>query len=128
VKLLLDTCAFIWLTQEPAKLSSTAQAAIDDPANELLFSHASAWEMHLKHHAGKLNLPESSRAWIPQQMRTWKIQGFPIDIGAIHRTSDLAHIHLDPFDRMLAAQALENALAIVSPDDTFPKYGVRAIW
>ena len=56
--LLLDTCAFIWLTQEPAKLSAAVRAAIDDPANTLAFSHASVWEVHLKHHAGKLNLPD----------------------------------------------------------------------
>lgn len=44
--LLLDTCAFIWLTQEPEKLSAAAQAAINDSSNSLVFSHASAWEIH----------------------------------------------------------------------------------
>ena len=44
--LLLDTCAFIWRTQEPEKLSAAAQAAINDSLNSLVFSHANAWEIH----------------------------------------------------------------------------------
>ena len=126
--LLLDTCAFIWLTQEPAKLSAVAQAAIDDSANILVLSQASAWEMHLKHHAGKLSLPDPPRQWIPRQMAAWKIQEKAITLQAIHRTSDLPDLHRDPFDRMLIAQAMEENLTIVSPDQFFPGYGVKMIW
>ena len=126
--LLLDTCAFIWLTQEPAKLSAAARSAIDDPANTLAFSHASVWEMHLKHQAGKLNLPDSPRHWLPQQMTAWNIREWPIRLAAIQRTSDLPDLHRDPFDRLLVAQSLEDGLAIVSPDPFFPGYGVTVVW
>ena len=126
--LLLDTCAFIWLTQESAKLSAAARSAIDDPANTLAFSHASVWEMHLKHHAGKLNLPDPPRQWIPQQMAAWNIREWPVRLAAIQRTSDLPDLHRDPFDRLLVAQSLEDGLAIVSPDPFFPGYGVTVGW
>ena len=128
VRLLLETCAFIWLTQEPGKLSAAAQAAINDPANSLAFSHAIAWEMHLKHHAGKLILPEPPRQWIPQQLAEWRIAELAIDLDAIHKTSDLPTIHRDPFDRLIIAQALEQGLSVVSPDQCFPDYGVPVVW
>lgn len=126
--LLLDTCAFIWLAQEPAKLSPAARAAIDDPTNDLLLSHVSAWEMHLKHHAGKLTLPDPPRQWIPQQMAAWRIQELPLRLAAIHRTADLQDEHRDPFDRLLAAQAFEDALAVVSPDPFFSRCGATVVW
>jgi len=126
--LLLDTCAFIWLTQEPQRLSATAQSAIDDSANLLVFSHVSIWEMHLKHMAGKLFLPEPPRQWIPLQLAAWTISELPLHLNAIQRTSDLPPIHRDPFDRMLVAQALEAGFGIISPDDFFPDYGVPVVW
>jgi PIN domain nuclease of toxin-antitoxin system len=126
--LLLDTCTFIWLTQEPGKLSATAQPAIDDSGNRLFLSHVSAWEMHLKHQAGKLFLPASPRQWIAQQLAAWKAAELPIELNAIHRTSDLPDIHRDPFDRLLAAQALEASLTIVSPDAPLSLLGAARIW
>ncbi len=126
--LLLDTCVFIWLTQEPGKLSVAAQSAINDPANSLVFRHASAWEIHLKHHAGKLILPEPPKQWIPQQIGAWKISELVIQLNAIQRTSDLPEIHRDPFDRLLVAQAMEEGLSLVSPDEFFPGYGVPVVW
>jgi len=61
--LLLDTCALIWLTSEPAQLSEAASTAINDPAAVLHISHASLWEITLKHCAGRLALPDSPRKW-----------------------------------------------------------------
>ena len=83
MRLLLDTCSFIWLTQEPSKLSPAAQSAINDPSNSLALSHPSAWEMHLKHHSGKLTLPQPPRQWIRQQLAEWRIAELTIQLEAI---------------------------------------------
>lgn len=48
MRLLLDTCTFLWLAQEPDRLSLTSRDAIDHSQNELFLSHASIWEMYLK--------------------------------------------------------------------------------
>ena len=84
--------------------------------------------MHLKHHSGKLNLPDPPRQWIPQQLAAWNIREWPIRLAAIQRTSDLPDLHRDPFDRLLVAQSLEDGLAIVSPDPFFSGYGVTVVW
>ena len=46
----------------------------------------------------------------------------------MERLESLPHHHRDPFDRMMAAQALERGLTIVSADPLFEKYGVERIW
>lgn len=54
MNLLPDTCTLIWLTCELRQLSAPAAAAINDPDSVLYVSHASLWEIILKHSAGKL--------------------------------------------------------------------------
>ena len=61
MRLLLDTCVFLWLATEPARLSRVAIAALDDEQNELFLSDASVWEIALKYQAGKLPLPDAPR-------------------------------------------------------------------
>ena len=56
VKVLLDACTLIWLTQEPEMLSDSGRKAIDDPAILLLVSHASVWEIALKIQSGKFTV------------------------------------------------------------------------
>ena len=55
MNLLLDTCTLIWLASEPERLGAEAAAVIDDPASVLHVSHASLWEIAVKHGAGKLS-------------------------------------------------------------------------
>ena len=128
MKLLLDTCVFLWLTETPSEISRAAKRAIDDPANELWLSHASVWEVHLKHLAGKLRLPEKPRQWFAQQLAAWGMRDLPLDLESLHLTSDLPPVHKDPFDRLLVAQVRTHRLYLVSPDKLFPEYGIKAIW
>jgi PIN domain nuclease of toxin-antitoxin system len=128
MRLLLDTSAFIWLTNEPGKLSLPAAGAIDDPTNDLVLSHASVWEICLKHLTGKLQLPSKPRTWISQQMAVWQIEAWPLELESLYRTNELPRLHKDPFDRSLVAQAQIYGFTIVSPDPCFPSYGVSVIW
>jgi PIN domain nuclease of toxin-antitoxin system len=128
MKLLLDTCVFIWLASAPDKLSAAAKRAINDNRNELWLSHASIWEIHLKHLAGKLTLPEKPRLWFQRQMTVWSVKDRPLDLESLHLTSDLPPVHKDPFDRLLAAQAATHNLTLVSPDEFFPQYGMKVLW
>lgn len=57
MRLLLDTCVFLWLATEPSRLTQKATVALDDEQNELFLSDASIWEITLKLKAGKLPLP-----------------------------------------------------------------------
>ena len=128
MNLLLDSCTLIWLASEPGQLSGAASAAIDDPASVLHVSHASLWEIALKHGAGKLSLPDAPRAWWSEQVRRWGLIELPLTAEALLAGSELPAHHKDPFDRVILAQAQIAGLRVVSPDGAFPAYGVPLIW
>ena len=109
-------------------ISRIAKKAIDDPGNELWLSHVSIWEVHLKHLAGKLKLPENPRLWFSRQLAIWAVRDRPLDLESLHLTSDLPLVHRDPFDRLLVAQSQTHRLSLVSPDKFFPDYGIQVVW
>lgn len=128
MRVLLDTCTFIWLALEPARLSSPAVAVINDPANDLFLSDVSVWEITLKNTAGKLTLPDSPRHWIPSRRSFFGLVPLPIAESHILRTADLPQVHPDPFDRLLAAQSLEAGFTILSPDAALSTLQAARMW
>jgi PIN domain nuclease of toxin-antitoxin system len=129
LRYLLDTCTFIWLAAQPNRLSDPAREAIDRQTNELFFSHVSAWEIHMKHFAGKLVLPQKPRLWIAQQVRARQVTECAIDLEVIHHTSDLPPRHKDPFDRLLMAQSFVHDFTIITPDPAFRVYPqLKLLW
>ena len=128
VNLLLDTCAMIWLTLPKGKLSALATRHINNPANILFLSDVSIWEICLKHSAGKLPLPEPPRRWLPEQLEFFQIQSLSLEQDAIYSSCELPRIHRDPFDRLLAAQAIEENMTLLSPDEPLSLLGAARIW
>jgi PIN domain nuclease of toxin-antitoxin system len=128
VKYLLDTCTFLWVAQQPGMLSPAASAVIDDAANELYVSDVSIWEITLKHSAGRLPLPAAPRKWIPDKFAYHQLQNLSLDHAAIYRSGDLPRVHPDPFDRLLAAQAIEAGMTILSPDTPLSLLGASRVW
>jgi PIN domain nuclease of toxin-antitoxin system len=128
VNLLLDSCTLIWLASEPARLSQAAAGAINATETILHISHASLWEITLKHGTGKLTLPVAPRQWWTEQVGKWGLVELPLTAEALLRGSKLPAHHKDPFDRVILARALMHDLAFVSPDGAFRPYGVRVVW
>lgn len=127
MRLLLDTCTFLWLTGGGV-LSGPAAAAIRTPANDVLLSAISAWEIALKYHMGKLRLPESPERLIPARRASRGIASLEFDEASALQSLKLPPLHRDPFDRMIIAQAIAHGLAIVTPDPAVAQYPVRVIW
>lgn len=128
MNLLLDSCTLIWLASEPARLSQTATAAIDAPGSTLHVSHASLWEIALKHGAGKLVLPQAPRLWWTEQIAKWGLIELPLTAEVLLRGSELPLHHKDPFDRVIIAHALMHNFAVVTPDPAYPPYGGQIVW
>lgn len=127
MKLLLDTCTFLWLTGGTT-LPPAASAAIADPANEVFLSAVSAWEVVLKHGRGRLPLPDDPTRLIPARRASRGVTSLPFDEESALHSSRLPPLHKDPFDRMLIAQAIAHGLAIVTPDPLIAQYPVRVVW
>ena len=128
MRILLDTHALIWWLAGDAQLSGAARAAIEDEANEIFVSAASAWEVTTKHRLGKLPGAGPLAVDFAREVRA---QGFaPLSITLEHGqvAGSLPTEHRDPFDRMLVAQAREDKLALISNEKTFDGLGVTRIW
>ena len=128
MRLLLDTHALIWFVGGNTALSGTARQAIEDPENEIFVSAASAWEIATKNRLGKLpNLGPLANDVSAVLLRL----GFaPLSISVAEgeAAGRLPGPHRDPFDRMLIAQALAEALTLVSNERLFDRYGVSRLW
>ena len=124
MRLLLDTHAFIWWDGEPNRLSARVRTLCADPANELFFSVASAWEMQIKMQLGKLALRMPLQYVIERQVQDG-LRVLDVSLPHIFELQHLPPHHGDPFDRMIVAQALAHDLTLVSSDRNIRKYGVR---
>jgi PIN domain nuclease of toxin-antitoxin system len=128
VKVLLDTCAFLWATLSPSALSSTAQEIIADPGNVILVSAASAWEIATKVRIGKLPGAEKLEQDFVPVMAKAGYTPLPIGIEDALRAGRLVAEHRDPFDRMIAAQALALDIQVLSPDTQLDLFAIRRVW
>jgi PIN domain nuclease of toxin-antitoxin system len=128
VKLLLDTCAFLWFQADSTHLSPTAHAAILDPTNEVYLSAVSVWEIARKYALGRISLPSHPSTLIPAVRKDSGIESLSLTETDALAAEKLQLFHKDPFDRMLIAQALMGGLSIVTPDRAFEDYPVRVIW
>jgi len=128
MRLLLDTCALLWFLTNDLRLSATAKAAIEDPANERWLSPISLLEIALKVRLGKLRLHAPFGALLPAQLLANDIHLLPLETSHIELLTTLPLHHRDPFDRLLAATAFTEGMTLVSPDVTFNAYGVTRLW
>jgi PIN domain nuclease of toxin-antitoxin system len=128
VRLLLDTCTFLWILSGSTELSATAREVYADPGNETFLSAASVWEIVVKHRLGRLTLPAPPDALVPRERAARGIEPLPLDEEAALHLARLPDLHGDPFDRMLVAQALVSGLTIVTPDNLVRQYPARTLW
>jgi PIN domain nuclease of toxin-antitoxin system len=128
MRLLLDTCTFLWLIIDDESLTDRVKDLFVNPDNEVFLSVVSAWEIAVKCSIGRLDLPEDPRLYIPEQREKHGIQSLSLDEASSLQVSSLPKVHNDPFDRMLISQALIHGLTILSPDELIKKYPVRILW
>jgi PIN domain nuclease of toxin-antitoxin system len=128
VRVLLDTCTFVWLCAEPSRLSAVARQTLDRRDVQSVLSHVSLLEITLKWSAGKLGLPSPPRQWIGEQVEVWRMELLPITPDEIYRASELPKIHADPFDRLLVATAISRRISLLTPDEWLKRYPVSCLW
>jgi PIN domain nuclease of toxin-antitoxin system len=128
MKILVDTCTFLWIASDSPHLSKTAAAVFLDGSNERFLSAASAWEIGIKYSIGRLPLPEKPDVFVPRIREASGIESLDMDeVSALH-AGRLPNLHSDPFDRMLIAQAIVHGMTILTPDTQIERYGVRVLW
>ena len=128
MRLLLDTCTFLWIATDAKELSSRVRSLFEDPDNEVHLSAVSAWEIGLKHGLGRLHLPEAPDSFVPRYREAHGISPLPLGEGEALQVGKLPPHHSDPFDRMLVCQAIVGCLTILTPDPEIARYPVQVAW
>lgn len=128
MRLLLDTHALIWWSEQPEKLTSRVYEACHDPNNGLYLSVASVWEMQIKAAKGKLVLRLPLEDIVATQQRENGIEILPVKLPHLWKLGELPPLHGDPFDRLLVAQTKAEDMFLVSADRVFSEYPVKLFW
>ena len=128
MKLLLDTCTFLWWSAGASRVPRAVRSAVSDPAHEVFLSTASVWEIMLKHQVGRLPLPQPPERFLPEQRERHGFRSLPIDEASVLQSLRLPPLHKDPFDRMLVCQAIEHGMTLLTPDPLIAQYPVRISW
>ena len=126
--LLLDTHVLLWAVAEPDALSSRARLLLTDGANTLLVSSASAWEVAIKHRLGRLPMAEVLLVSFSEHLRRLRTVELPISARHALTAGAFPSPHRDPFDRILAAQALHEGVPLVSRDAAFAAFPIETVW
>ncbi len=121
MKLLLDTHLLLWAAGEPERVPARARALIKDPANELIFSAASLWEIVIKRRLGRDDFRVD-----PRLLRRGLLDNsyceLPVTSEHAVALDSLLPIHKDPFDRILVAQATVEGMALLTVDPVVARY------
>ncbi len=123
-RLLLDTHVLIWWLQSSPALSPRSLDAIADPANTVAVSAATIYEIAFKARLGKLSVFSPPRESLP----TLGFHELPISLDHAERAAQLLLTHRDPWDRILAAQAIVEGMIVVTRDNEIAALGARTLW
>jgi PIN domain nuclease of toxin-antitoxin system len=123
VILLLDAHAALWAVAEPERMAPDARQSVADPANDVLVSAASVWELEIKRASGKLQLGPDLLA----DFERARFDVLPMTAADATSATRLPLHHRDPFDRMVIAQAARLGATIVTRDPLFAAYDVDVL-
>jgi PIN domain nuclease of toxin-antitoxin system len=128
VRVLIDTHYVLWAAIDSKRMEAWAKKLIADLDNEILVSAASVYEISLKVRYGKL--PEALEFESDLVANIENRLGYtllPLEAESMMRAARFEDPHADPFDRMIAAQAIQNNLPLLSTDPRLDVFGVRRL-
>ena len=128
MRILLDSHTLVWFLTGNPRCSAHAVESIEAFDAEPYISAASAWEIATKVRAGKWREAERIATDLDAVMREFGFRPLPVTIEHGRLAGFLPSAHRDPFDRMLAAQAIVEDMPLVTLDPAFRSFEVRVLW
>jgi len=128
MRILLDTCAFLWLVTDDPQASELAKEIFLKEDNELLLSAVTGFEIAVKYSLGKLRLAEPPKEFITNRINANALTELPVSMTHTLILQNLPLHHKDPFDRLLVAQAMVNQIPLLSADQQLSAYDIHRLW
>lgn len=122
MRLLLDSHVALWWLEDSASLGPEARATLE-LADEVYFSAVTPWELGIKRALGKLDFPDG----LADALTDAGFSELAITARHAEQAPALPPHHLDPFDRMLVAQARSESLSLVTADQAIEPYDVDLV-
>jgi PIN domain nuclease of toxin-antitoxin system len=113
---------FVWWALDDTRLPDSARRRIEK-SERVVVSLATAWEMSIKIALGKWPAAENVFRDFEATLAANSLDILPITLAHIVASGQLPLVHRDPFDRMLAAQAMVEGLTIVTGDPALAALG-----
>lgn len=122
MRLLVDTHLLLWAAASSRRLPSEARRLLEDPANDVIYSAASLWEIAVKASLRRSDF-RIDLALLRSALDTMGFRELPVCGAHAEKLASLPPIHKDPFDRMLVAQSLCEPLILITNDVALAAYG-----
>jgi PIN domain nuclease of toxin-antitoxin system len=128
MRYLIDTHALLWWWLDDARLPRPVRDELGDRGNDIHVSSVSGWEIATKVRLGRL--PQMAQRIHDYGLLVTEDGFRHLAVRENHGVEAglLSSRHRDPFDRMLAAQALIEEMAVVTRDPAFTAFGCEVIW
>jgi PIN domain nuclease of toxin-antitoxin system len=121
MNLLLDTHSCFGLSAQSYRLSAKARTLLGDPANQLIFSAASLWEVSIKHGLRRPDFQYDARL-LRRGLLDSGSRELPVTSQHALALASLPQLHRDPFDRRLLAQSIAEGITLVTADPLVARY------
>lgn len=128
MKVLLDTCAFLWLVTDNPQASALAKDIFLNNDNELLLSAVTGFEIAVKYSLGKLHLVEPPTEFVNNRVKANVLTELPVSMAHALALEHMPLHHKDPFDRLLVAQAIIERIPLLSADQQLSAYAINRLW
>jgi len=127
LRILIDTHYVLWAAIDSARMKPWAKELLASLHNDVLVSAASLYEISLKVRRGKLPEAVEFESDLIDNIERLGYTLLPLERESMMRAARFETAHADPFDRMIAAQAIQNNLPILSTDSRLDAFGVRLV-
>lgn len=129
---ILDTHTFLWTMFDPGQLSRKATKAILPSDHSIFISIVSLWEISLKYALGKIAMQQVLPDDLPEIARHMDFDTLDITAQEVSTFYKLPRTeHKDPFDRLIAWQAIQRGIPLISKDEglrSYKTFGLKLIW
>lgn len=126
--LLVDSHAFVWWVTEDPRISRFAGEALLSRDRLRYISAATGFELTNKLRLGKLPNGQELVDRLEELVKAAHFTVLPITLPHAHFAGRLPGAPRDPFDRLIAAQAIIEGVPVLSVDSAFAALGAETVW